>query len=175
MRTSLRSALLPRSVTSAYCPTFRSLPLQNAPKQGSRSFQAASCASLAEPRSAYLHLPFCKRKCSYCDFAVLVLGSVPQEANQARFSSYTQLLLQEIEHTAGRHPAGLETVFFGGGTPSLIPPQLLAQLLSGLRSSFGIAPDAEISMEADPGTFTAESLAAYMDNGINRFSVGVQV
>lgn len=175
MRTSLRPALLPWSVTSSYCPAVCSLALSHTLKQGSRSLQSASSSNSAEPRSAYLHLPFCKRKCSYCDFAVLALGSVPQEANLQRFSSYTQLLLQEIKHTAGRHPAGLETVFFGGGTPSLLPPHLLAQLLTGLRSEYGLVPDAEISMEADPGTFTSESLAAYMDSGVNRFSVGVQV
>ncbi len=126
------------------------------------------------PRSAYVHLPFCKRKCLYCDFAVLALGSAPDETNLARFSRYTELLLQEILHTPCSSPAGLDTIFFGGGTPSLLPPQLLSQLLDSLRSKFGIAVDAEISMEADPGTFTADTLAAYMHSGVNRFSVGIQ-
>ena len=125
-------------------------------------------------RSAYIHLPFCKRKCLYCDFAVLALGSAPEETNLARFSRYTELVLQEISHTPCSSTAGLDTVFFGGGTPSLLPPQLLSQLLDSLRSKFGIAADAEISMEADPGTFTADTLAAYMRSGVNRFSVGIQ-
>ena len=176
MRSSLRpSTLLPRALTRVDRTPVCSSALQASSKQLVQPSRSASLFDSAEPRSAYLHLPFCKRKCLYCDFAVLALGSAPQETTQARFSSYTQLLLQEIQHTAGRSPAGLQTVFFGGGTPSLLPPHLLEQVLAGLRNQSGIASDAEISMEADPGTFTAESLSAYMHSGVNRFSVGIQV
>ena len=106
---------------------------------------------------------------------MVALGAAPPDANEARFSSYTRLLLEEIQHTPTQNQRGLETIFFGGGTPSLLPPQLLEQLLNGLQDQFGIAADAEISIEADPGTFTADSLATYMRSGVNRFSLGVQV
>lgn len=68
----------------------------------------------------------------------------------------------------------LQTVFFGGGTPSLIPPEPLQRILSCIDRNFGIAADAEVSMEADPGTFDVARLRAYMKLGVNRFSVGVQ-
>ena len=105
--------------------------------------------------AAYVHLPFCKRKCFYCDFPVVAVGAAGADSPAAagRFSDYLSLLLREI--AAARHvgprTAGLQTVFFGGGTPSLIPPALLGDVLDALRREFGIAEGAEISMEADPG------------------------
>ena len=101
-----------------------------------------------------MHLPFCKRKCFYCDFPVVAVGAAGADTPAAadRFSDYVAILTREIAATrrAGA-PAELRTVFFGGGTPSLIPPALLADVLAALRRGFGIADSAEISMEADPG------------------------
>ena len=110
-----------------------------------------------DPRAvtaAYVHLPFCKRKCFYCDFPVVAVGTAGVNAPAAadRFSNYVALLTREIVATSRvGPPAELQTVFFGGGTPSLIPPGLLADVLAALRRGFGIADNAEISMEADPG------------------------
>ena len=104
--------------------------------------------------AAYVHLPFCKRKCFYCDFPVVAVGAAGADspAIADRFSDYLSLLLREIAASRRVGPrTELSTVFFGGGTPSLIPPALLADVLDALRREFGIAEGAEISMEADPG------------------------
>ena len=95
-------------------------------------------------------------------------------AVQDRFSAYIDTLCDEINLHAVLNNAPLQTVSFGGGTPSLIPPRLLETVLSTVDQRFSIAPDAEISMEADPGTFDAQKLREYMQLGVNRFSMGVQ-
>ena len=99
----------------------------------------------------YLHIPFCVRKCAYCDFV--------SYAGQAdKMARYVEALLAEMDR---RPCAGTVTsVFFGGGTPSLLPPAALARLLAGLRQRYALAPDCEISAEVNPGTVTAEWLAA---------------
>lgn len=121
-----------------------------------------------KPLSVYLHIPFCVRKCAYCDF--------PSYADcEALLPSYVDSLCAEISEAASRWPDRLvRTVFFGGGTPSLLTPRQLDRLLSAVRSSFAVAPDAEISMEANPGTLNLDRLAAYRLAGVNRLSIGVQ-
>ena len=116
----------------------------------------------------YLHIPFCVRKCAYCDFVSFPNGSVPE--------SYADALLTEIELVSrgGSYPAAFDTVFFGGGTPSLLTGDQMRRILSALRECFDIRADAEISMEANPGTVTPEKLAAYREAGINRLSIGLQ-
>jgi len=127
------------------------------------------------PVSAYVHLPFCKRRCYYCDFPVSVVGSKPEQPGiQQGMQDYITLLCREIEATVKVPGPPLRTVFFGGGTPTLVPPQLLKQILIALNNKYGIAKDAEISMESDPGTFDALRLQEYMLLGVNRFSMGVQ-
>jgi oxygen-independent coproporphyrinogen-3 oxidase len=91
-----------------------------------------------------------------------------------RFEQYVEKVCREIHFHKRLNSHPLQTVFFGGGTPSLIPPQLLERIVSALKSTFDISSDAEICMEADPGTFDLFKLRAYMDLGITRFSVGVQ-
>lgn len=130
------------------------------------------------PASAYVHLPFCRKRCHYCDFPILALGSSSTETadDDPRISNYIHLLIREIEATQphfDQHPP-LQTVFFGGGTPSLVPPRLVAKVLDTLRSKFGLCLDAEISMEMDPGTFDAKKLKELMGLGVNRVSLGVQ-
>ncbi len=88
---------------------------------------------------------------------------------------YVDLLESEIRATPRLSEKPLQTVFFGGGTPSLIAPKQLEQLILALDQTQGIAPGAEMSMEADPGTFDRERLRSYMNLGLNRFSIGVQV
>nr|XP_043606217.1 heme chaperone HemW [Erigeron canadensis] len=130
------------------------------------------------PASVYVHLPFCRKRCHYCDFPILALGSASTETanDDPRILNYVNLLIREIEATQAhfdQHPP-LETVFFGGGTPSLVPPRLVAKVLERLKSKFGVCSDAEISMEMDPGTFDAKKLNELMGLGVNRVSLGVQ-
>lgn len=116
----------------------------------------------------YVHVPFCLSKCYYCDFF-----SGPQ---YQRFAEpYITALEQEILQWGERlqHPT-LDTLFFGGGTPTFLDSKDLARLLNALRKSFDIAKDAEISIEANPGTITPEKLVALQGEGFNRISIGVQ-
>ena len=120
------------------------------------------------PLGLYVHVPFCARKCAYCDFA-----SWPGREND--MPRYADAVCAEIARRAAKcgHPAA-DTVFFGGGTPSLLPPALFRQLARALRTHFDIAPDAEWTVECNPGTLTqpfADTLAAC---GVNRISLGMQ-
>ncbi|GLU12761.1 hypothetical protein SLE2022_294200 [Rubroshorea leprosula] len=129
------------------------------------------------PTSAYVHLPFCRKRCHYCDFPIVALGSTAsQTEDDPRMSNYVELICREINASRlefGANPP-LETVFFGGGTPSLVPPRLVSTILDVLRAKFGLRLDAEISMEMDPGTFDAKKLEDLMELGLNRVSLGVQ-
>lgn len=125
------------------------------------------------PRSAYVHIPFCRRRCFYCDFPISVLGNQQRGETSQRVESYIDLLCQEIATTLPID-SPLDTVFFGGGTPSLLSVEQLKKILDQLQQKFGINPGAEISMEMDPGTFAMEQLKGYLGAGINRISLGVQ-
>lgn len=120
--------------------------------------------------SFYLHIPYCQRKCDYCDFYSLPLNS------SAELQSYSELLLQEIALLARQRPnqGPLETIFFGGGTPSLLAAEQVDSILRQLEIHFGLTPQCEISLEANPGTLTAEKLQGYRHAGVNRLSLGVQ-
>ena len=125
------------------------------------------------PTAAYVHIPFCRRRCYYCDFPISVVGDRQRgEALQA-INPYVEVLCQEIATTPVAGPP-LQTIFFGGGTPSLISPTQLHQILETLRQQFGWADSVEISMEMDPGTFTLCQLRAYLTAGVNRISLGAQ-
>jgi oxygen-independent coproporphyrinogen-3 oxidase len=117
--------------------------------------------------SLYIHVPFCEKKCLYCDFY-----SVESVTGLEDFLS---ALVREIAAYGdfGRKEP-VETVFFGGGTPSLLSPSQLERILHAARSSFSIQPDAEITMEANPGTVDLGKLRGYRDLGVNRLSVGIQ-
>jgi putative oxygen-independent coproporphyrinogen III oxidase len=125
------------------------------------------------PTAAYIHIPFCRRRCFYCDFPIAVVGDHPAPP---RLEQYITTLCSEIRLTTPLFPTDqpLQTVFFGGGTPSLLSGSQLGQVLATLDRQFGIAPEAEISMEIDPGTFDLLQLQSYQQVGINRFSFGVQ-
>ena len=125
------------------------------------------------PLAAYIHIPFCRRRCYYCDFPISVLGNSVSTSTSIMVTDYIDWLCQEIE-TVKLLASKLNTVFFGGGTPSLLPPALLAKILQQVEAKFGIATDAEISMEIDPGTFNRQQLQDYLAVGVNRFSLGVQ-
>ena len=115
----------------------------------------------------YLHIPFCIRKCGYCDF---LSGPADETAQRA----YTEALLREIRVLGQRTEAAVSTVFIGGGTPSVLRADWMEEILDQLRASFRLLPEAEISMEANPGTVTPEKLKAYLRGGVNRISFGCQ-
>lgn len=130
------------------------------------------------PSSVYVHIPFCKRRCFYCDFPIVAVGE-RTASNTAYMDSgmtdYVDLVCREIRVAAKTNPSKpLQTVFFGGGTPSLLPPPLLLRILSTLNAHFGIASTAEVSMEMDPGTFDVHSLQELLSGGLTRVSMGVQ-
>jgi len=128
--------------------------------------------SLSTPNSAYVHIPFCRRRCYYCDFPISVVGGVHGDTS-GTIRQYAEALCQEIAVTP---PIGqpLQTIFFGGGTPSLLSVGQLASILEQLEQRFGISPNAEISLEMDPDTFDLNKLQGYRIAGINRVSLGVQ-
>ncbi|MBN3873804.1 radical SAM family heme chaperone HemW [Nostoc sp. JL33] len=134
----------------------------------SQKFSISGIAS-----SAYVHIPFCRRRCFYCDFPVSVVGDRLRGETSGTISQYVEVLCEEIAITpAFGQP--LKTIFFGGGTPSLLSIEQLQRIVAKLEKHFGIASGAEISMEIDPGTFDLAHIAGYRSAGVNRVSLGVQ-
>lgn len=119
--------------------------------------------------SVYLHIPFCRHRCGYCDFNTYA-------GLESLIGEYTRALCREIEllrcSTEERLP--VHTIFFGGGTPSLLPLQEVERILSTLEASFDLQPGVEISLEANPGTLTDEYLRGLRSLGVNRLSLGMQ-
>jgi putative oxygen-independent coproporphyrinogen III oxidase len=127
----------------------------------------------ADPVSAYVHIPFCRRRCFYCDFPISVLGNQRRGETSMTVEDYVAVLCQEMAATPGG-ASPLQTIFFGGGTPSLLSVPQLEQILAQLDRRFGIGTGAEISMEMDPATFDLAHLQGYLQAGVNRISLGVQ-
>ncbi len=122
------------------------------------------------PLGLYVHVPFCLQKCNYCDFV-----SYPYVQSDVR--DYLAALGREIELASGRLPPEekeVETIYFGGGTPTCLSAEELAFILKSCRHYFCVLPGAEISIEANPGTVDREKLAALRQAGVNRLSIGVQ-
>ncbi|HXD82113.1 MAG TPA: radical SAM family heme chaperone HemW [Candidatus Acidoferrum sp.] len=119
-------------------------------------------------KNLYLHIPFCKHKCGYCDFNAYA-------GMDRLMPDYVDALERELLWARDLHPfETLETVYFGGGTPSLLPAGLMTRLLGFLRANFDVAEDAEITLEANPASTDEAKLAAWLDSGVNRLSLGVQ-
>lgn len=121
----------------------------------------------------YIHIPFCRQKCLYCDFLSMASGTEEDLLHRA----YMDLLKNEIQLTARELPSDsfrVDSIFIGGGTPSLVDPALITDLMSEVRASFHLSDDPEITIESNPGTLTPEKLLAYREAGINRLSMGVQ-
>ena len=121
----------------------------------------------ADSVGLYVHIPFCKRKCNYCDFC-----SFPLRLEEEK-KAYLAALSNEIESYRGKS-ISVDTVFFGGGTPSLLSGDELSFILESLRSVYKIEDDAEITLEANPGTVNEQTLKAYRSSGVNRLSFGLQ-
>src|SRR5438067_11339646 len=127
----------------------------------------------------YLHVPFCRRRCSYCDFSIAVRKRIPAR-------EYVDAVLQELKLLGttdpGRKPGetedvGLETIYLGGGTPSLLPPEALSALLTSVLDAFratSLRDAVEVTIEANPEDVTLEHATAWRNAGINRVSLGAQ-
>ena len=124
------------------------------------------------PYSLYLHIPFCKHRCAYCDFNTYA-------GQDDSIPAYVDALIREIDYVGSRIPIPdssptAHTIFFGGGTPSLLSGPQFASIMDALRAAFHLTADAEVSIEANPGTISPEKLDAIRAAGINRISFGVQ-
>lgn len=121
------------------------------------------------PLTLYIHFPWCVRKCPYCDFnSHTVKGDIPEDA-------YINALIADLEqHAPDIWSRSVESIFIGGGTPSLISSAGIDRLLSQVRALSKLEPRAEITLEANPGTFEQQRFQEYRDNGINRLSIGIQ-
>ena len=118
--------------------------------------------------SLYVHVPFCQTKCPYCDFNTY-------QGIEALMTPYLDALASEIRlwgETLGRPT--VDTIFFGGGTPSYMPPEQVARLLESVSKAFALSPDAEVTLEANPGDVTGPALESWRQAGVNRLSIGVQ-
>src|SRR4051812_16552645 len=118
--------------------------------------------------SVYLHIPFCTTKCTYCAFNTYI-------NQEALVEPFVRALIREIQIVARSKPnQAVGTIFFGGGTPSLLTPQQFAEILAALRDGFKVAPDAEITLEANPNDLDVAYLSALRRFGLNRISIGMQ-
>jgi len=116
----------------------------------------------------YIHLPFCKHKCGYCDFNAYA-------GMDRLMPDYVGALERELSAAREHFPFGtLQTVYFGGGTPSLLPAGLVARLLGFVRATFDLAPEVEVTLEANPASTDELKMQAWLDGGVNRLSLGVQ-
>lgn len=124
---------------------------------------------MKERWSLYLHVPFCQTRCNYCDF-------VTSAKHAGLIAPYVDALCAEIAITSGRliEREAVHSVYFGGGTPSLLTAAQTAKILGSIRMGFELADDAEITLEANPGDLTAERAGALREMGINRLSIGMQ-
>ena len=127
------------------------------------------------PRSAYVHIPFCHRRCFYCDFAVIPLGDkieTSQGYGSKTVKEYLRFLHEEI--LSIEHKSSLSTIYLGGGTPSILKPNHIREIIDLFRENYGIDYGAEITMEIDPASFNQNELNGFINAGINRFSLGAQ-
>jgi oxygen-independent coproporphyrinogen-3 oxidase len=114
------------------------------------------------PLGLYVHLPWCARKCPYCDFNSHQATDIPD-------SAYVAVLLGDLDHESVRVTGrAVESIFIGGGTPSLFPVSAIAALLDGIRARVELAPDCEVTLEANPGSAEAHRFAGYRAAGVNR-------
>ena len=123
-------------------------------------------AGAERPLGVYLHIPFCAQKCAYCHFAI-----DPGQPADSRRDRYLAALAREIDASNG----GLaDTLYFGGGTPSLVPPRHISELIAALRARYDIAPGAEVTLEANPKDLDERGFSDLLAAGVNRLSLGVQ-
>ena len=115
----------------------------------------------------YVHVPFCKSKCGYCDFN-------SYSGKEECIAPYFCALNQEIRDMAKKHPLAVDTIYFGGGTPSFVEPKHIIETLENICDQYSVSDDCEITMECNPGTIDFEGLKRLCNAGINRISMGLQ-
>ncbi len=120
-----------------------------------------------EELGIYIHIPFCKQKCFYCDFCSFANKNEMQE-------KYVETVINEIKNITHKEKYTVTTIYLGGGTPSILNPDYIKNILQEIKSSFEILDDAEITIEINPGTVNEEKLKKYKEYGINRLSIGLQ-
>lgn len=120
-----------------------------------------------EELGIYIHIPFCKQKCFYCDFCSFANKNEMQ-------GKYVETVINEIKNITHKEKYTVTTIYLGGGTPSILNPDYIKNILQEIKSSFEILDDAEITIEINPGTVNEEKLKKYKEYGINRLSIGLQ-
>jgi putative oxygen-independent coproporphyrinogen III oxidase len=147
----------------------RVIPVAAAPAAAARASAGGPLLAAPPPLSVYIHFPWCVRKCPYCDFnSHEARGDIPEADYVAALLADCEAALPQIW---GRR---VHSVFIGGGTPSLLSVEGLDTLLAGLRTLLSIAPDAEVTLEANPGTVDADKFAGFHAAGVSRLSLGIQ-
>lgn len=118
--------------------------------------------------ACYIHIPFCDHKCIYCDFYSIITSD--------NISSFLKSLKKEIEYYAANYSEEREliSIYFGGGTPSLMEPEYIFEIIESVKKKFGVITDAEITLETNPGTVSIDKLKLFKQAGINRISIGIQ-
>ncbi|HSK28682.1 MAG TPA: coproporphyrinogen-III oxidase family protein, partial [Candidatus Limnocylindria bacterium] len=137
---------------------------------GIAAYHVTRMSAIRRPFSIYIHIPYCISKCPYCDFNSHVVAEIPEE-------NYTAALLRELEECGGAddwRDRPVQSIFFGGGTPSTFHPHSIGRLLTRVAANFPLQAGCEITLEANPGTIDAVNFCGYREAGINRISVGVQ-
>ena len=129
------------------------------------------------PFGIYVHVPFCRTRCGYCDFNTYTASELGSGASAVGAATYAKLAIEEVRRARqalGTRDLPVGTVFFGGGTPTLLPPSDLGAILGAIRDEFGLDPDAEVTTEANPDSVDLASLTALREEGVNRVSFGMQ-
>lgn len=130
-------------------------------------------------KGIYIHLPFCLKKCTFCDFSIYAIGNNNNNLNSftqnGHFDKYVNSLLHEISFFSKENQrTKLKSIYFGGGTPTLLPISYIENIIKHINKYFDTDIDTEISIESDPGTFDKEKLEKYEEFGINRITIGIQ-
>ncbi len=131
-------------------------------------------AAASTPFGVYVHVPFCAVRCGYCDFNTYTATELGGGGSQAAYPGHAVAEIARAAEQLGPEPPEASTVFFGGGTPTLLPAVDLVRILKAVETSFGLAPGAEVTTEANPDSVTPESLAALRTGGFTRISFGMQ-
>src|SRR3984885_10171195 len=139
-----------------------------------KQLQRGSFARMAGPAGIYISVPFCKAKCSFCNFASGVYAADRMQRYVERVCEEIRVARAAAERLGARLPGAVDTVYFGGGTPSLLSGSQFRGIFQALRGEFEVARDAEITLECAPGQLSDETLAELLRQGMNRISFGVQ-